>query len=116
MSFSSLLVRVARRKRVVANCAKDPLEGGWAGEPLAGDKGRVQWIFLLLAAATVLNAQAGFRTEGRLVLVNAGVYDGRNRFHGELSKEHFRLMDEGVEMRVESVGIEEVPVSTVILL
>lgn len=91
------------------------MQGGWAGAGAAGDKGKVQWILLLLAAATVLNAQAGFRTEGRLVLVNAGVYDDRNRFHGELSKEHFRLLDEGVEMQVVSVGIEEVPVSTVIL-
>lgn len=63
-----------------------------------------------------LGAQPGFRTEGRLVLVNAGVYDDRNRFHPDLAKENFQLLDDGVEMPIATAGVEDVAISTVVLM
>lgn len=73
-------------------------------------------VFLSFGVGLGLTAQAGFRADGRLVLVNAGVYDDRNRFHGELGKDNFELSDAGRPMRLESVGVEEVALSTVIVL
>ncbi len=71
---------------------------------------------LLFGVGLGLAAQTGFRAEGRLVLVNAGVYDDRNRFHGELGVANFEVTDEGRAVRLESVGVEEVAISTVIVL
>lgn len=73
-------------------------------------------IVLFFGVGLGLAAQAGFRAEGRLVLVNAGVFDDRNRFHGELVKENFELSDGGRVVPLESVGVEEVAISTVIVL
>lgn len=83
---------------------------------MAGDKRRVRCIVLLFGVGLGLAAQTGFRAEGRLVLVNAGVYDDRNRFHGELGVANFEVTDEGRAVRLESVGVEEVAISTVIVL
>ena len=71
---------------------------------------------LYFAVYSTLAAQTDFRAEDRLVLVNAGVDDGHNRFRGELAKENFQLLDEGEEMRLESVVVEDVALSAVILL
>ena len=83
---------------------------------MTGDKGRVRCLVLFLGVGLGLAAQTGFRAEGRLVLVNAGVYDDRNRFHGELGVASFEVTDEGRAVRLESVGVEEVAISTVIVL
>ena len=73
-------------------------------------------LALLFGVGLGLAAQTGFRAEGRLVLVNAGVYDDRNRFHGELGVANFEVTDAGRAVRLESVGVEEVAISTVIVL
>jgi len=80
------------------------------------DKRKVERLLLYFVAISTLAAQPEFRTEGRLVLVNAGVYDDRNQFRDGLTKEDFQLWDEGEEMRLQSVAVEEVAVSAVILL
>ena len=73
-------------------------------------------FWLCFAALSTLAAQSEFRTEGRLVLVNAGVYDDDNRFRPGLGLANFQLSDEGTVVPLHSVVMEEVPISTVILL
>ena len=46
-----------------------------------------------------------------LVLVNATVTDGRNRFVQDLGKEHFRLWEDKVEQEITHFNAEDSPVS-----
>lgn len=73
-------------------------------------------IILLAVCASWLGAQTGFRSESRLVLVNAGVFDDRQRFRTDLRPENFELLHDGAAVNLQSVAIEDVPLSTVILL
>ncbi len=73
-------------------------------------------IWLCFAVLSTLTAQSEFRADGRLVLVNAGVYDDDNRFRPGLGIANFQLSDEGKVVPLHSVVVEEVAISTVILL
>jgi Ca-activated chloride channel family protein len=50
------------------------------------------------------------------VLINATVVDKEGRFIPDLAGDRFRVFDEGVEVPITSVAVEEVPISMVILL
>lgn len=73
-------------------------------------------IILFTVCASWLGAQTGFRSDSRLVLVNAGVFDDRQRFQTGLRPDNFELFDDGAAVTLQSVSIEDVPLSTVILL
>ncbi|MBI2686878.1 MAG: VWA domain-containing protein [Acidobacteria bacterium] len=64
----------------------------------------------------LLGAQGGFYTEGWLVLVNASVFDDENRFRAGLPSENFQRRNDGAEVRLRSVPVKGVPLSTAILL
>ena len=76
----------------------------------------VRPLFQAALFSLLLHANEDLHTEGRLVLINASVFDDNNRFHPELRNENFQLFDDGVEMQLRSVGVEDVPLSTIILL
>ena len=61
-------------------------------------------------------ADSRFRTDSQLVLINATVVDKEGRFIPDLAGDRFRVFDEGVEVPITSVAVEEVPVSVVIVL
>jgi len=75
-------------------------------------------VWLAIAFVTALAAQPAqaFRSESRVVLVNAAVIDDNNKFVTGLKSEHFRLLDNGQSVQVQAVALEDAPISTIILL
>lgn len=74
------------------------------------------WFLLVVLSTLSVAAQPQFRAEGRLVLVNAGVYGENRQFRRDLAARDFHLFDEGREVAVDSWALEEVPVSVVLVL
>lgn len=81
------------------------------------DKRKVRCIpFLFVALPLASQPSETLTAESRLVMVNASVYDNQNHFHADMTAENFRVLDDGSEVALASVGVEEVPLSAVILL
>jgi Ca-activated chloride channel homolog len=78
-------------------------------------------ILLLGFLATVAGAPesatraARLRADSNLVLINATVVDGSDRFVTDLAKTDFRLFEGGVLQRIATLSTEDVPVSAVIV-
>ena len=60
-------------------------------------------------------APARLRADSNLVLINATVVDGSDRFVTDLGKTDFRVFEGGVLQRIATLSTEEVPVSAVIV-
>jgi VWFA-related protein len=76
-------------------------------------------LLSLISSLPLLSAQKArdqFAIESRLVLVNATVLDAQNRVRTDLQPEDFRLYEDGQLVNVQSVSLEDVPISTIVLL
>ena len=76
-------------------------------------------LLYLLPSLPLLSSQKPhdrFATESRLVLVNATVLDAQNRVRTDLQAKDFSLYEDGQPVQVQSVSLEDVPTSTIILL
>ncbi len=66
---------------------------------------------LALALANPAAAAGPLRADSNLILVNATVLDKTDHFVTGLSKDNFRLYDQGVEQEISSVSVEDIPIS-----
>ena len=76
-------------------------------------------LLSLISSVPLFSAQKArdqFAIESRLVLVNATVLDAQNRVRTDLQPEDFSLYEDGQRVKVHSVSLEDVPISTIVLL
>ena len=80
--------------------------------------GRILLLGFLVTVAGAPESASGsghLRADSNLVLINATVVDGSNRFVPDLRKADFRLFDGGVLQQIASLSTEEAPVSAVVV-
>ena len=80
--------------------------------------GRILLLGFLVTVAGAPESASGsghLRVDSNLVLINATVVDGADRFVSDLRKADFRVFEGGVLQQIATLSTEEVPVSAVIV-
>lgn len=73
-------------------------------------------VFLLTLSGVAKSQDDLIKVESRLVVLNALVTDGSSRAVADLSRDEFRVFEDGEEQRVEFFEAQETPFAAVILL